>query len=372
MRTAATLAILAAVLSPLPAAAASSESTAVAQAIQLIERGRGAEADQIAASLRDPAARKTIEWMRLRRDTSGVGFERFAAFARENPGWPSVGLIRKRAEGALWEDKASARTIFAYFGQSRPTSGKGKLALARAHLESGNQAAAQALVHEAWREEPFSKDGEDDILRVFGPLLGRADHKARTDMFLYAENGSDALRNAARVGSDMVAVAKARIAAAKKDKALPKLLDAVPASARNEPSYIYARSQLHRREDKPKLAAEWVFKAPSDPKALVDTDQWWIERRMLARMLVEANDPRAAYRMAAGAAMPEKENYKVERDFLAGWVALRFLNDPATARRHFAQDPAAHRQPDQRSARPLLARPGRRGDGRPGRRPRRL
>ncbi|KAA5598951.1 lytic transglycosylase domain-containing protein [Blastochloris sulfoviridis] len=336
MRTAATLAILATVLSPLPAAA-SSDSTAVAQAIQLIERGRGAEADQIAATLRDPAARKTIEWMRLRRNSGDVRFERFATFARENPGWPSVGLIRKRAEGKLWEDRASARTIFAYFGQSRPTSGKGKLALARAHLETGNQAAAQALVREAWREEPFSKDGEDDILRVFGPLLGRADHKARTDMFLYAEDGADALRNAARVGSDMVAVAKARIAAIKKDKALAKLLNAVPASARNEPSYIYARSQFHRRADKPKLAAEWVFKAPSDPKALVDTDQWWIERRLLVRHLLEENEPRTAYRMAAGAAMPEKENYKVERDFMAGWVALRFLNDPATARRHFAR-----------------------------------
>ncbi|NJL08623.1 MAG: hypothetical protein HC900_10455, partial [Methylacidiphilales bacterium] len=51
MRTA-TLAVLATILTALPAAA-NSEANAVAQAIQLIERGRGSEADQIAAGLRD-------------------------------------------------------------------------------------------------------------------------------------------------------------------------------------------------------------------------------------------------------------------------------------------------------------------------------
>ncbi|ALK10028.1 lytic transglycosylase domain-containing protein [Blastochloris viridis] len=315
----------------------SNEASAAAQAISLIERGRGAESDQIAAGLRDPAARKTVEWMRLRRDTTGVGFDRFAAFVRENPYWPGARLIRKRAEGALWEDRAPSATIRAFFANSRPTSGKGKLALARTFLEAGDRANAQALVRDAWRTEPFSRDGEDDVLQMFGPLLGRADHKARTDMFLYAEDAEDAMRNAARVGPDMVAVARARIAAIRKDKALAKLLEAVPPAARSEPNYIYARSQFYRRDENGKLAAEWVFRAPNDARALVDTDQWWIERRLLVRRLIEEGDPRAAYRMAAGAAVPDKENYKIEREFMAGWVALRFLRDPGTARSHFSR-----------------------------------
>ena len=34
---------------------------------------------------------------------------------------------------------------------------------------------------------------------------------------------------------------------------------------------------------------------------------------------------------------PVKENSRVERQFMAGWIALRFLNEPATAARHFAR-----------------------------------
>jgi soluble lytic murein transglycosylase len=52
--------------------------------------------------------------------------------------------------------------------------------------------------------------------------------------------------------------------------------------------------------------------------------------------LVEAGQHQLAYRVARDAATPEKGNYRVDREFTAGWIALRFLKDPATASRHFA------------------------------------
>ncbi len=41
--------------------------------------------------------------------------------------------------------------------------------------------------------------------------------------------------------------------------------------------------------------------------------------------------------MARDAAPPTKENYRVEHEFTAGWIALRFLKDPAAAAQHFAR-----------------------------------
>jgi soluble lytic murein transglycosylase len=53
---------------------------------------------------------------------------------------------------------------------------------------------------------------------------------------------------------------------------------------------------------------------------------------------------RSAYLVVRDAAEPTKENSRVERHFMAGWIALRFLNDPATAAAHFAriQDASSH------------------------------
>src|SRR5262249_679602 len=46
---------------------------------------------------------------------------------------------------------------------------------------------------------------------------------------------------------------------------------------------------------------------------------------------------KTAYRIARDAAIPHKDNYRAEHQFTAGWIALRFLNDPATALAHFAK-----------------------------------
>jgi soluble lytic murein transglycosylase len=57
----------------------------------------------------------------------------------------------------------------------------------------------------------------------------------------------------------------------------------------------------------------------------------------LSRKLLDSGDARSAYLVVRDAAEPTKENSRVERLFMAGWIALRFLDDPATATVHFAR-----------------------------------
>jgi peptidoglycan lytic transglycosylase len=49
--------------------------------------------------------------------------------------------------------------------------------------------------------------------------------------------------------------------------------------------------------------------------------------------------------VARDAAIPNKDNYRAEHQFTAGWIALRFLNDPATALAHFAKLAQGHSNP---------------------------
>ena len=41
--------------------------------------------------------------------------------------------------------------------------------------------------------------------------------------------------------------------------------------------------------------------------------------------------------MVRDAAPPANEYYRADLHFMCGWIALRYLDDPATARGHFAQ-----------------------------------
>ncbi len=92
-----------------------------------------------------------------------------------------------------------------------------------------------------------------------------------------------------------------------------------------------------RRADKATEAAAAHPVRPADHGQAIDSDQWWIERRLVARKLLDLGDAKTAYRIARDAAIPTKDNYRAEHQFTAGWIALRFLNDPTTALAHFAK-----------------------------------
>ncbi|MGH6770599.1 MAG: lytic transglycosylase domain-containing protein, partial [Xanthobacteraceae bacterium] len=227
-----------------------------------------------------------------------------------------------------------------------PATSKGKFALARALLLLGDRTGAQNLVREAWRYENFSAELETQVLDVFKDLVTTADHKARMDMRLYAEDENGALRSASRANGNAPAIAKARIAVIKKAANAKALIDAVPAAeARRDIGLIFSRVQLLRRDEKTAEAAELILSLPNDPAQAIDADQWWIERRLVARKLLDVGDAKTAYRVASTAALPPRENYKAESQFTAGWIALRFLKDPSTALSHFKRVATGNENP---------------------------
>jgi soluble lytic murein transglycosylase len=314
------------------------QAAALKDAITAARRGKAAQASDLQQTISDPVARKLVEWAILRSDeTESVGLSRYMAFIHANPAWPAIGLLRRRAEGTLWSDRPDPSVVRAFFGKDRPISTKGKFALARALLLQGDRAGAQSLVRDAWRNDNFSGELEGLALDVFNDLITPADHKARMDMRLYAEDIEGGLRSANRAGGNALAIAKARVAVIQKAANAKALLDAVPAEAHRDVGYLFSYAQFLRRADNAEGAAEVILSLPSEHGQAVDTDQWWVERRLIARKLLDLDQPRRAYRVAREAAVPSKDNYRAEQQFTAGWIALRFLNDPATALAHFAK-----------------------------------
>ncbi|MEX0841991.1 MAG: transglycosylase SLT domain-containing protein [Xanthobacteraceae bacterium] len=310
----------------------------VKDAMRLIDKGKIDAAHSLTRDMKDPTAQKVVEWAILRSyHTADVPFERFIAFIKQNPDWPSIDLFRRRAEGALWEDRRDTKTVTAYFANETPLSSKGRLVLARALLAQGNPKAAEHLVRQVWRQDGLTLTLEIMVTNTFGDMLTRADHKARMDSRLYDEDFSAATRMAQLLGSAQLAIVKAYAAVKRGASNAKALLDAVPAEVRNEPSYIFARVYWLRRADKIAEAGKLMLTAPNDPAVLHDLDQWWVERRYVIRNLLDTGDAKTAYRIARDAAAPPKENYFVDHHFMAGWIALRFLQDPATALTHFAR-----------------------------------
>jgi soluble lytic murein transglycosylase len=328
---------------PTPAAVAATSSTsqadtdALENVIELVRKHKPADATQAEAAITDPVARKLAEWIILRSDDNGASVERYRAFIAANPSWPSQTFLRRRLEAALWDDHRDDATVWAWFENESPLSAKGKFSLARVMIARGDRNNAERLVRDAWRNDSMSEDTESTALDLFGALLTPGDHKARMDLLLYGSEHEAALRAAKRMGANQVALAKARIAAYKKASNTRALLEAVPRELHGDPGYIFSKIQLLRREEKFAEAAQLMISAPKDPGRLYNLDEWWIERRLLSRKMLDVGEHRTAYLIARDAALPARDIYKTEQEFTAGWIALRFLTDPATAAQHFAR-----------------------------------
>ena len=114
----------------------------VKQAIDLMRRGKTSDATALEKTISDPLARKLVEWSVLRSEENDAGFDRLAAFGAENPSWPNATMIRRRAEGALWDEKRSAGDGHGFLRRQQAAHRQGQVR-ARARADGARPTPAQ-------------------------------------------------------------------------------------------------------------------------------------------------------------------------------------------------------------------------------------
>jgi soluble lytic murein transglycosylase len=309
----------------------------VKAAITAYKRGALGEGDAIASAIDDRVARALLEWAAIRSGANFIPFARLNAFLQANPNYPATTPFRRRAEEALISEKKGPVVIRSFFYAQRPVSPAGRVALAMALKAEGQSDEATALIRQVWRQDHLGQPLEAAAIETFGDVLTKNDHRLRTERYLFKENTSAALRNATRVSADYVALAKIRLASASARRPLaPATIAAAPASLKSDISYAFLLAQQARRADKPADAVKVLASVPRDPALLGSGDDWWTERRLIARKLLDAGDAGRAYEVAAGHGA-ETNAERIDAEWHAGFIALRFQSDAAKALKHFTE-----------------------------------
>ena len=318
---------------PDPAKALGLDLTGFREALPLYRKGDIEAGDAIARTAKDDLVRQTLEWVAIRNHPAKMGLPRLTAFMKANPDWPAMGWLKKRAEEALYVAKAKPAAVKAYFADTAPETPHGKIALARVFLDENEPEKAKALIRNVWREGDLTKHFEDLIKTSFAEHLTREDHKYRADRLTYKDSDGAALRAAALAGADVVALIKARMAL-NNEVASDKLVAAVPEALKKDPGLQLGLVHKARKAENLVDAANILHAAPKDLATIINGDEWWTERRVLARKLLDKNETAHAYKLCAEAAPGSNEN-RIEAEFHAGWIALRFLDDAILAQKHF-------------------------------------
>ncbi len=271
-----------------------------------------------------------------------VSSAEITAAQRELEGWPGLSTLRANSERAMLRENPSAAQVLSAFGSSRPETPEGTIALAQALTSSGNAQRAQQLIRQLWVSEGMDTDLEDRVIAEFGGVLSPSDHKARMDYLMYRSRVSQAKRFG-DLGKAQ-SLYKAWAAVLQRANNAPALLNAVEASWRNDPVYLFAQIENLRHQQKYDDAAKLLARAPKESGKLVNPGEWWNERRIIARGLADLGDFQGAYRVVANHSAASPVDV-ADAEFHAGWYALRAMHDPALAARHFNALLAASNRP---------------------------
>ncbi len=292
-------------------------------------------ATSLAAANPDPLAPRLVEFVRLLHEGQASAAE-LAAFIAAHPNWPDQPVLEQRyaeALGAEPDQPTAAKLCRSH----KPRAAVGLLACAEAYALTGDPAAATQAARDAWVGGVAAPAEEDSFLARWSAAPTQADERTRFE-HLETTNQPAARRQLARLDPPFRALAAARLALRSEQPDALSLLAAVPAQFASDTGLLLAQVRYMRRSHATQAALDlWHGALPAAEAAASPARRpaFWAERDALARDLLDAHADSDAYALAQdGLLSPEQA---ADRDFLAGWIALRRLHDLAASRGWFQQ-----------------------------------
>ena len=308
------------------------EAAALSRALEAAT-AKNWSAAQSAARGSGAVGRDVIQWLRLRSPEGD--FSEYRDFLSRNADWPGLKLMRRRGEASI-DENTPLRQVVAYFADQKPQTGHGALYYARALRETGNPNDSRAQIVLAWQTLAVKEDEDREIyLGRYANLL--ADHhNARMDHFLWRADRAEIAKMMPLVSEGWQALARARMGLRRDEDGVDGLIEAVPARLQNDPGLAWERFTWRARKGRYDSAADLAISQARSDAGTGDANRWGHWQRAIARQLMRDGKNRAAYRLAANHGMTSGSNFS-DLEWLAGYIALRKLNDAETAASHFAR-----------------------------------
>ena len=309
----------------------SQNGAALAAALHAVDAEDWDKAARLARQNQDPIAVEIIEWNRLR---ASIGvFANYETFLNSNSDWPGLPLLQKVSEQHIPEGLNPQRVIN-YFTTREPQTGWGALRLAQAFQAQGQNAKAGAEAIYAWREFSLSKVEQDALWQAFSTTL-KPHNSDRLDLLLWKRKVTEAGRMLSIVPSEKRALAEVRIALQRGKNGVDAMIAALPRVEQTDAGLAYDRFRWRSSKDYWDSAHDMLVERSGSTKSLGRPEFWSSRRRTYARRAMRNGDSSAAYYLASQHFLTPDQTGYADLEWLAGFLALRKLNDPARAVQHF-------------------------------------
>ncbi|HEY1798128.1 MAG TPA: lytic transglycosylase domain-containing protein [Stellaceae bacterium] len=308
-------------------------------AIVAAQRGDWVQAYAQAGQSKDPLPSKIVRWLDYTRNLAAGRFAEISDFIAHNPDWPYQKTLQRHAEAALVAETDD--TAANWFKAHPPISAVGKVRQAELMIKAGKTDDGTSLLRTTWVQDDFLPADERNFMAHYSASMRPEDNEQRLDRLLWDGNTDAARRMLPLVPSDYRALAEARLALASGAKDVAATVAKVPTSLQTNAGFLFDEVRWRRKQNMYDEAGQMLLAHPDNPQRPL---AWWGERQIVARQLLAAGKSDIAFKIVEQHGLTDGSAYS-DAEFLAGYIALRYLKRPDAAFDHFAHILARVDQP---------------------------
>ena len=287
-----------------------------------------------AKKARDKSVYNFIQWRHLLTKGNKASYYDYKTFIDKNEDYPRLGRVKYLAEHKLSTDTISPKKIVDWFGVDEPLSGFGKMILGESIILNGNTQKGISYIKEGWITAELNKSELRFYRKKFKKYLNADDYIKRADYLAWNNKYWDLKRLLRYLPKDYQLLYTARQLLMSKSYGVDNAISKVPAKFKNDAGLNYDRLKWRRKRGRVDSSVEILVKIKNTKDYLVRPDKWWFEREIISRSLIYKKKYALAYKIASNHALTDGPEYAAA-EWMSGWIALSFLDDPLLAKDHF-------------------------------------
>jgi soluble lytic murein transglycosylase len=304
------------------------------KAIAEMKKSKWTDALKTAQKVKDKSIYNFIQWRHLLTKGNLASYYEYKSFIDKNESYPRIGRIKYLAEHKLTTEKVSPKKIINSFASSDPLSGFGRMILGESFILTNNKEIGVKFIKEGWITAELTKSELKFYRKKFKEYLNADDYIKRADYLAWNNKYWDLKRLLRYLPKDYELLYTARQLLMSKSYGVDTAISKVPAKFRNDAGLNYERLKWRRKRGRVDSSVEILLKVENTKDYLVKPDKWWIEREIISRSLIYKKKYELAYKISSTHSMTDGPEFAAA-EWMSGWIALSFLNDPLLAKDHF-------------------------------------
>ena len=278
---------------------------------------------------------KVVKWIYLKDSNNQASFYDYVEFVNQNKDWPRINRLKYLAEHKIDFKYVSPNDVINFFTNYEPTSGYGLIRLGEAYLIKGDVSKGTPLIQKGFKNAYLDKDDIKYVAKKFQNILTSEDFIERAKYMAWEQEYWELNRTIPYLPKGYRELYNARFSLMTRSYGVDNAISKVPENFMSDAGLQFDRMKWRRKRGRYESALEIIDKYSSKPETLVKPELWMKEKLIIARKKIDQKKYQEAYDLFINHGIINDSSYLADAEWHAGWLALRFLNRPNDAIKHF-------------------------------------